>query len=882
MLGAIRRAIAALFGRSRHERDMADELAFHLERRAEDLTLRGLPVEQAQRRARLEFGAAEAHKEACREARGLRLVHDLRADLVYAVRVLRHTPGFALVAIVSVALGVGANTLAFSVVNALVLRPLPVDRPDELAFLEGANGGFTVSFPAYRDLRDRNTTFAGLIGYRISPMNFDDARGANRVWGYLATGNYFDVLGVKPIIGRVFHLEDDLQPGASPWAVLSYDCWIGRFGGDREVVGAGIHINGKPFTVLGVAPRGFRGTELFYRPEVWVPMTMQAQIEVGNPWLESRQTQNTWVVGRLRAGVSPAQAEANLNAIAADLARTYPRTDQGLSLRLTRPGLVGDALRSPVKAFTTGVLALAALVLLAACVNLAAVLVARGADRHREIAIRLSIGAGHPRLVRQLLTEALVLSVAGGAAGAALAWAGSRLLSAVALPVELPVQFDVGADWRVLLFAFAISLVAGVLFGVAPARQATKMDPNTALKGSDLGSRPGRRWAFRDVLVALQVALCFVLVSASLLALRGLQQALVMPLGLEPRGVAMVGFELGLAGYDRAQEQALQRRALDAVVQLPGVTSAAYANSLPLNIDVSQTGVYPEDQPALKRSEAKSAVHYKVSPNFFRTIGTRLRAGRDFDWRDDSGSKRVAIINETFARMILRSDQPIGHRFRYGWSGDPIEVVGVVEDGKYVSLTEAPRAVVFDPILQLPSTETVLLVRSGVQPDRMVVAMRRELAGVDPTLPLYETESLEEMLAFVLFPSRAAAIALGVFGLLAVTLAATGLHGVVAYAVAKRERELGIRMAIGAGPGAVLRLVLVRTGVLLGIGAALGLLLALLAGQVFATIVYEASPRDPLVLAGVGVGMVVLGVVSCWIPARRALRVSPIMALRAQ
>jgi predicted permease len=882
MLGAIRRAIAALFGRSRHERDMADELAFHVERRAEDLTSRGLPVEQAKRRARLEFGAAEAHKEACREARGLRLVHDLRADLVYALRVLRHTPGFALVAILSIALGVGVNTLAFSVVSALVLRPLPVDRPDELSFLEGASGGSALSFPAYRDLRDRNTTFAGLIGYRISPMNLDDAQGASRVWGYLATGNYFDVLGVRPVIGRVFHPEDDRRPGASPFAVLSYECWVARFGADTRVVGTGIHINGKPFTVLGVAPRGFRGTELFYRPEVWVPMSMQAEIEVGNPWLEARGTWNTWTVGRLRGGVSRAQAEANLNAIAADLARTYPATDEGLSLQLARPGLVGDALRTPVKAFTTGVLALAGLVLLAACVNLAAVLVARGADRQREIAIRLSIGAGQRRLVRQLLTEALVLSLAGGVAGAALAWTGSRLLSAVSLPVELPVQFDVGADWRVWLFAFAISLVAGVLFGVAPARQATRMDPNTALKGSDLGSRPGRRWAFRDVLVALQVALCFVLVSASLLAIRGLQQALVMPIGLEPRGVSMVGFELGLAGYDRAQGQALQRRALDAVRQLPGVSAAAYASSLPLNIDVSRTGVYPEDQPALKASEAKGVVRYKVSPDFFRTLGTRIHAGRDFDWHDDSGSKRVAIVNETFTRTVLRSDHPIGRRFRYLFGGDPIEVVGVVEDGKYVSLTETPRAVVFDPILQLPSTETVLLVRSGVPAAQMVVAMRRELGRLDPTLPLYETESLEEMLAFVLFPSRAAAIALGVFGLLAVTLAATGLHGVVAYAVAKRERELGIRMAIGAGPGAVLRLVLVRTGVLLGIGAAVGLLLALLAGQVFATIVYEASPRDPLVLSGVGVGMVVLGVLSCWMPARRALRVSPIIALRAQ
>lgn len=800
-------------------------------------------------------------------------------DLKYGLRMLARSPGFTSVAVVTLALGIGANALVFSVVNALVLRPLPVERPEQLVFLETKQGQPSHSFPNYKDLRDRNQTFAGLVGYRISPMELESGAGAARIWGYLATGNYFDVLGVAPAMGRFFHQEDDLHPGASPYAVLSYGSWRMRFGADPGIIGKAIRINRLPYTVLGVAPREFHGTELFYWPEVWVPMMMQAQVEVGNPWLDTRTTFNTWIIGRLKSGVFPERAEANLNAIAADLARRYPTVNEGLQFKAARPGLIGDAMGRPAKAFALGVLGLAALVLLAACANLASLLTARAADRQREIAIRLSIGASRGRVVRQVLTETLILSGVGGAAGYGLATFLSAALSKWRAPMEFPVQLNVNPDWRVFFFAFAVSILAGVLFGSAPGRHASRTDANAVLKGEQMGWGR-RRLALRDVLVVLQVALCFVLVSGCLLSLRGLQEALRMPLGFRPHGVSVVGFELGLAGYTEEQGRNFQRRVIDVVEQLPGIRSAAYSNSLPLSIDQSHNSVYPGDQADLRRSDAKSVTYYQVSPRFFQTMGIELRAGRDFDWHDDRSSPLVAIVNHAFGKQILHCENPVGKRFRIGLKGPLAEVIGVVEDGKYESLTESLRPVVFKSILQSYNSTTTLIVRSSLAETQMVQQIRQSIAHLDANLPLYGTGSLDQMLGFAFFPTRAAAIALSAFGVLAMILAATGIHGLVSYAVARRVREIGIRMAVGARPSQVLRLVLGRTMALLVAGSAIGLVLALAVGKVLASIVYGASPRDPYVLAAVSGTIVFLGILSSWAPTRRALRIDPMMALR--
>jgi predicted permease len=764
------------------------------------------------------------------------------------------------------------------VVNAIVLRPLPVNQPAQLAFLENSQFDAGQSFPNYREVRDRNQVFTGALGYRVVQVELESRVGASRTWGYLATGNYFDVLGVKPLLGRMFHAEDDLHPGASPYAVLSYGSWQSRFGSDREVIGKTIRINRQPYTVIGVAPREFHGTEVFYWPEVWVPMMMQAQIEPGNSWLEQPMTSNTWVIGRLKPGVSIQQATANLNTIAADLARRNPAANKGLNFRLTRPGLIGDAFGNPARAFSLGIAVLAALVLLAACANLASMVTARAADRQREIAIRLSIGATRGRVVRQLLTENLVLSALGGMGGYGLVMLLAGILSAWRAPMDFPVQFDVSPDWRVFCFAAAISIAAGMLFGLVPARQAAKTDSNAVLKGET--SRPlSGRIALRDILVIVQVALCFVLVSACYLSVRGLQRSLTLHLGFEPQGVSTAAFDLGLAGYTEQRGRDFQHRAVEALEQLPGVRSAAFSNSVPLSIDQSHSSIYPEEQKNLDASTALLAICYQASPRFFETMKIQLLLGRDFDWHDDTGSPRVAVVNLAFAKQIMHTDNPLGKRFRRGPGGPLQQIIGVVETGKYMSPTETETPVLFEAMMQDYNSMTTMVVRSSLPESQIMEKVRQALAQLDPELPLFGTGPLSQVLKFAFLPLHAAVIALSSFGLLAVVLAITGIHGLVAYGVARRVREIGIRVAIGANPVQIMRLILARTFILLGIGAFIGLGLALAAQKLLESVIFGTS-RDPLIFSGVCVTMLVLGLISSWAPTRRALRIEPTVALR--
>ncbi|MGB2623586.1 MAG: FtsX-like permease family protein, partial [Candidatus Acidiferrum sp.] len=497
----------------------------------------------------------------------------------------------------------------------------------------------------------------------------------------------------------------------------------------------------------------------------------------------------------------------------------------------------------------------------------------------REVAVRLAIGAGRGRVVLQVLTETLVLSLLGGGAGYLLATFLSQTLSGWRAPMDFPVQFSVNPDWRVFLFALAGAILAGMLFGTAPAWRASRTDPNAALRGAS--ATWGRnRLAFRDVLVVVQVALCFVLVSASFLSLRGLQQALKMNLGFEPEHVATAAFDLGLAGYSEERGRAFQQQALQAIQQLPGVESASYSNSVPLSIDQSHTGVFPADKTDVRPSDRTSAVYYQVSPGFFATMGSRLLAGREFTWHDDTKAPQVAIVNLAFAKRVLHTNNAVGKRFRGGEMGPYAEVVGVVEDGKYDSLTESAEPAVFWSILQSYNSTTTLEVKSAVPATQIVSEMREAVARLDPQLPLYSVGSLEQMLGFAFFPTRAAAIALSAFGILAILLAATGIHGLVSYAVSRRTREIGIRMAVGARPIQVLRLVLGKTAALLVLGSLVGLMLALAAGQAIASVVYETQPRDPLVLFSVWIAIALIGLFASWAPARRAASVDPVVALR--
>jgi predicted permease len=836
----------------------------------------GMSEPEARLAARREFGPIENTKELCRDMRRVHLLEDLFKDLVYTFRVLKKSPAFTLTAVLSLALGIGANTVVFSVLNALVLKPLPVADAERIYFVNNS-GRPSNSFPNYRDIRDRNSVFQSLFAYRIVQIALGDDRGAHRVWGYLATGNYFQTLGIRPALGRFFTPAEDAQPNSSPYAVISYSCWQNRFAGDPDIPGKDVRINGNRYTVLGVAPRGFHGTETFYWAELWLPMTMQPQIE-GHSWLDVRNTFNAWIAGRLKPGVSVERAEANLKAIAVQLAHEYP-VNEGMDLTLSPPGMAGSAVRNPTRAFAGGLMLLASLVLFAACANLAALLTARAADRERDMAIRVSIGAGRGRIARQLLTESLTISIAGGVAGCVVAVMLLGMLSRWRAPGEFPVQFDVTADWRVFLFALLAAVATGILFGIGPAHRAWTADPALSLKGIT-APVSGRRWTARDVLLPLQIALCCVLVTSSLVAVRGLMRSFQTPLGFQPDGAAVLGYDLNLIGYDEARGHLFQQRALDQVAQLPGVESAATSSSVPLSIDQSSTSVYPENTTDFRPRNAWRAIHYNVSPGYFHTVGTRLLAGRSFTQQDDEKSPDVAVVNQTFARRVVGTVDAVGRRFFRNDAAHGVQIVGVVEDGKYETMTETPKAAVFFPVPQGYTSQMMLIVRSRLPEAEMAAEMRQAMARLEPNLAVYTVGGFRQMLGLVFLPMHAAAIALSAFGVLALMLSITGIYGLAAYTVSRRGREIGIRMAIGARPAQVLRSVFGRIGKLVTAGALVGLALGFAGAGVLASIVYQASSRDPVVIAASVLSIAVVALAAAFGPARRAIRVDPVRSLR--
>jgi predicted permease len=871
--------IRSLFRRGRTEADLQREIELHIDVLSKEFLAGGADESEAHVLARRAFGSPEAIKEKCRDARRVHLLEDAGKDLAYACRQLRRSPVFALTAVLSLALGMGANTIVFSVLNTLVLRPLPVSEPERIWSLNNS-GHPANSFPNYRDIRDRNAVFESLFAYRITQMALGESDRTRRVWGYLVTGNYFETLGIQPALGRFFTPAEDRHPGGSPYAVLSYACWQDRFGGDTAISGKSIRINNGTYTVLGVAPQGFQGTEVFYWPEIWVPMTMQPQIE-SNSWLNTRTTFNSWIAGRLKRGVNPSQAEANLTAIAAQLAREHV-VNEGMRLTLSAPGLAGSMLRQPAGAFGAAAMLLAMLVLLAACTNLAALMSARAADRSRELAIRMSIGAGRARLGRQLATESLTISILGAGAGYLLATVLLGMLSHWRAPLEFPIQFDVNPDWRVFVFTCVAAVLTGIAFGTGPASRVWRTDAAASLKG-DGPSISGRVWLSRDLLLPLQIAICCVLVVSSLVAARGLARSLETPLGIAPDDVAVAGYDLGLARYDRERGRLFQERALEAIRSLPGVVSAAYSSSIPLSIDQSTTAVYPEHTTEFRPKNQHGATYYMVSPGYFRTAGTILLSGRDFTSRDNKASSPVAIVNRTFARRVLGGESATGRRFRRGpKGGDLVEVVGVVEDGKYEALTENPRETVFFPMLQSYSPTTLMLARTSRPESELAAEMRKAIERLDPNLAVYGTGALREMLGLVYLPMHAAVITLGAFGVLALMLCLTGIYGLAAYTVSRRTKEIGIRVALGARPAQVLRFVFGRLGTLAALGALTGLALGVAGAGVLASIVYQADSRDPLVISGTILFISAVALAALLQPARRAISANPVQCLRRE
>lgn len=874
------RRIVNLFWRSHMDREIAAEFEAHIEMRAADNIATGMTCEEARREALLRFGNQGAMRERTTAADAALSAESVVRDVRFALRQLVRSPGFAITAVLTLAVAIGANAVVFGVLNALVLRPLNLPDARRFYSIEQRDVPFN-SYPDYRDLRDRNRTFDGIAIYNFAIAGLSAAGSAERIWIYEASGNYFDTLGVKPYLGRFYRGSDDRGPDSNPYVVLSYAFWQSHFQSDANVVGRGIELNRHSFTVLGVAPKEFRGTEMFFAPALWAPLVDQAQIEGSNS-LEDRNSRGLWVIGKLKSGIGREQATADLNAIAAQMKNANPRDDDGVTFLLTKPGLVGDMLGGPVRAFITGLMLLAGLILLAACANLGSLFAARAADRSREIALRLALGSTQRRILRQLLTESVLVALIGGAAGIAGSAILLRAMSAWQPLPHIPINVPVNPDLRTYSVAVALALVSGLLCGFAPMRQILGAAPWEVVKSGAKTTAGRRRFALRDVLLVIQIAACAVLMTSSLVAVRGLARSLRSSFGFDPRNAVLVSTDLTMAGYKGDRAAPMQRRMLAAAAALPGVTSAGFINVIPLGVEWSDTGIFSSDATDFRQSnQIAEPTQYAVSPGYFDAAGTTLLAGRSFTWNDNKDAPGVVVINRELARKIFGSvSQAIGAHFRID-AKTRLEVVGVVEDGKYKTLTEDARAVFFQPMLQAPSNESWLVVRSGRDPQQVAGSLREAMHGLDAALP-FTILPWQEQLDTALFAARAATVSLGVLGALGAMLAITGIFGMASYSVGKRLKEMGIRIALGAGHGQVLSAALGRAVKLLAAGSIAGLVLGLAATRVLSAIVYQATPRDPIVLGGTVLAMLLAGLVAAWAPAQRALGVDPSKLMREE
>jgi predicted permease len=870
-----------LFLSRRVEADLDQEVHAHLELLIEENIRAGMPPHEAQRAARIELGGVEQVKEQVRDSRTGAFLDSILQDLRFALRQLQRSPGFALTAVLILALGIAANVIVFGVVQALVLRQLDVPHADRVMTLQPKDGGPFVSNPEMRDVRDGNTVFSGVADYEFQDFGLE-AKGVTRpVWGGEVSGQYFEVVGIKPFLGRLLERADDDRPGASEVAVISWSAWQSDFGADPNVVGTTVRIDKRPYTIVGVTPEGFHGTEKFATLDIFVPMANQASLD-GFEWLESRSYRNLFSLVRMKDGVTLPQVQAELNAIVARIARQYPKEEEGLALKLARPGMIGDFIGGPIRGFLAGVMVLAGIVLLAACANLGGLFAARTADRAREIAIRMALGSGRWRIIRQLLVEAFVISILGGAFACGLSWMALTGLASWHPPTRYPMKFFVLPQPSLILMAFLISVVAGVVFGLMPLRQIFKTDPNEAIKSGGSQSYAGRRWALRDVLLAAQIALCCVTVTAAFVSLRGLGKAMTMDLGFIPKNALLTQFDLSQAGHKGDAADHFQRQLLERISQIPGVEAAGYANSTPLSGDTSVGPVFSQQSVDFRPSNSAFYIYrYDVSPGYLAAAGTPLLAGRDVSFSDTAKTPPVAIVNQEFVRRLFHTEQAVGRYFK-NRDGVSIQIVGIVGDGKYFTLSEDQEPAAFFPISQEGNSSTALVVRTRRDTADMVAAIRGVIRDLDVAVPIRDLGPWNTQLALSFFPIQVATLALGLFGAFGLLLSIAGTFGLASYTVSKRLRELSIRVALGAQAKEILSAALGRMLLLLASGSIVGLLLGVAASRLLSAVVYQATAQDPFVLAGVAFTLLLTGTLSVAGPVRRVLHTDPATLLREQ
>jgi predicted permease len=886
------------------EAAIVEELSQHLDDCYAESLAGGVTRDEAARRALAELSEGETLRRELRRVerasppepitlgtnRRTNMIADLWQDLRFGVRMLVKKPGFTAIVVLSMALGVGANATIFSFVNELLLRPPSVERPEELleVWNHNRNRGSSfdsfsgLSYPEYECYRDHNQVFSETLAFDGDPafISWSRKRQGEIIQGQYVSGNFFSCLGVKAALGRAFAPEEGRTPGTHPVVVLSHTFWQKQFGADPGVIGSTMTLNGFSFNVIGVAPKGFTGLLIGVMPDVWIPLMMGPQTRRDPELLTRRSAHWIFGVGRLKTGLTSTQATADLNVLSSQLAQSYGDNNKRYEPAIFPATLLPGPVRGYVNVFSGLLMLVVALVLLIACANAASYLLAQATARRREIAVRAALGASRSRLVRQTLAESVLLACLSGGLGWLLTkWTAPLLLSLA--PPTLPLRFAVSPDHRVFGFTLLVSLSAGLLFGLAPAWQGTRIDLTTSLKDGTSGGG-ARKSRLRSALVVGQVAICSLLLVGSGICLRSLLNAQSIDIGFEAGNRLIATLDLSSLGYSEEKGKAFYDNLIERTKNIPGVESASLTSHLPLG-PTSWAGIVNiEGQPPPPGDGGFRVNLMSVGPDYFKTMGTTVLRGREFAARDTKGAPGVVIINEEMARRFWPNRDPVGSSLTMGGGKEEqrFEIVGVVKNGKYRSLGEEPSQFIYQPILQGYYARSTLVAKTSGDPASLLAAVRREIGALDPNLAPTQLGTLDEHMTFTLFPARVSGVLLGVFGLLALVLALVGLSGLIAYSVSQRTREIGIRMALGAGTRDVLKLVIGEGMQLALIGMTIGLAAALGLTRFLSDLLYGVSAVDPLTFGLIALLLIGVALLACWLPARRATNVDPMVALR--
>ena len=874
--------------RSRKEQDLDEEIRFHLSQEAQLRIDRGEPPHRAQESARRDFGNLGLVKEVTREMWGWRSIERLIQDLSYAARQLRRNPAFTITAAITLALGIGANTAIFSI-NSLFFRSLPVKNPGDLVVLAYQQKSGTVlnqlSVPDLKDIRSQTSgVFSDVIGYELGLQGLSVDGKSARMWGNYVTGNYFEALGLRPAAGRFILPSEDQHQGADPVLVISYSYWSSRFNRDPGVVGKHVAVNGRPFTVIGVAPKGFRGLNQMLDTEGFLPISMATLEANSGDILNDRANRNLVVMGRLAPGASIRQAQTQLDVIAARLRKTYPRANENLELRayaerFARPDPASGAATMLATALFLG---LSALVLLLACINVGNILLVRASVREREMAVRAALGAGRFRLIRQLLTESLLLALIGGACGMFLGTWSAKALGSVNLQSEIPLVLQFPFDWDVFAFTFCSTLVTGCVVGIVPALRSSRRDLSDALRGSARSVAAGRN-QLRSALVVVQVAGSLTLLIVAGLFLRSLDNTQRVDLGFDPNHVVNLTLDSNEAGLKESQGMELARTLIERAQAIPGVQSATMAFAVPMGYLGARVTLEIPGYQTAAGDRATVTEYNMIAPRYFETLRIPVLRGREFTRADTEKSPYVVVINEAMAEKYWPHQDPVGRRFRMKDEVQhTVEVVGVAKNSRMRGYSSAIQPYFYVPFAQNYTSFQTLQLRTTASPEMALAEMQKLVAEVAPEVPVFGGQTMLQGLktlngALRYQISAGLAASLGILGLV---LALVGLYGVVAYSAAQRTHEIGIRMALGARSGEILKMMAVQSLALIGAGLLLGLAAAFAAGRVLSGFLVGVTAADPLTFVAVPLLLALVALAACYLPARRAMRVDPVSALR--